>query len=130
MINLRFLIIFMLIVTQTGCATVFKGSSQKVTVNSDPSGARVYINNFYTGDTPLQTKLKLNKTYNIEIKKEGYEDSFMHMSSSIGAGWLTLDLIFSIVLAIPLVVDGITSSWNHFDQTEINAPLEKADKSK
>jgi hypothetical protein len=119
------LIIFILIISQLGCATIFKGSSQKIAVNSTPLGARVYIDNLYLGETPLIAKLKLNKSHRIEFKQEGYKDSESYLQYSIGAGWLTADLVFSVLLTIPLIVDGITGSWNYFDQSEINAPLEK-----
>ena len=64
-----------LILATSGCATVIDGSSQLVTFNSSPNGARVYANGMEVGTTPLTTSLKRSKTTMILAKKNGYEVS-------------------------------------------------------
>jgi len=48
-------------------------SNGKLILNSNPSGAKVYINDEYKGDTPLELELQ-PKTYSLKLKKEGYKD--------------------------------------------------------
>lgn len=47
-------------------------AAQEVSLKSNPSGADVYINGNYKGQTPLNTKLPFGK-YSIEYKKDGYK---------------------------------------------------------
>jgi hypothetical protein len=66
------------------CATMFFGTSQKVSINSTPSGADVYINGLATNkQTPCEVSIKRKvkptenngkNQYNYVLKKEGYED--------------------------------------------------------
>lgn len=42
-------------------------------ITSNPSGAKILVNNEFKGTTPLDLTLK-EGTYNIKIIKEGYED--------------------------------------------------------
>jgi hypothetical protein len=56
-------------------------------INSQPSGADVYINNAYKGVTPLSFEnvpIDATKTYNIELRLEGYKP--YTDSGSISAG--------------------------------------------
>lgn len=106
----------------SGCATIFKGKSETVTINSNPSGAAVVINGHPVGNTPTQMKLDSNETHNIEIKKVGFESSHFVISNSVGVGWVILDVLGGLV---PVVIDAATGSFYYLDRTEINAPLDK-----
>ena len=61
----------------SGCATVFKGSDQVLTITSDPDGATVRIDGKPVGVTPLSTKVKKNSADSIMIEKEGYRTETM-----------------------------------------------------
>jgi hypothetical protein len=103
-----------------GCATVFKGPNEHVSLNSDPRGAEVYINDAYMGDTPLRIKLEARHGYRIEFRKEGYKPKVVTISNHIGAGWVVLDVITGLV---PVLIDAVTGSWYGLDQTHVNAAL-------
>jgi hypothetical protein len=45
-------------------------------VNSNPTGAEVYIDNIYSGRTPTTTELSGDKNVNIVLKKDGYSDYY------------------------------------------------------
>lgn len=61
--------------TSAGCATMFTGSAQQVTVSSQPPGARVFVNGGYTGVTPLALLLKTERDHTITLQHEGYQDT-------------------------------------------------------
>ena len=105
-----------------GCAAILKGSLEKVDLASDPYGAKVYINGQLFGKTPLQVKLPANKTYYVEFVKEGYEKKTYVLSSSVGAGWIVLDILF---YALPVVIDAATGSWYGFDDNYARVYLVK-----
>lgn len=68
------LIIFVLSISIffSGCATMFSGSTQIITINSEPSDADVLINGLKYGKTPLSTQVKKDKNTIVTIQKDGY----------------------------------------------------------
>jgi hypothetical protein len=69
----RLLLVLLASTSIVGCATLFKGTSQSISVSSVPSGADVFVDNEFKGKTPVSIKLKKNKYNTIEIRKAGYE---------------------------------------------------------
>jgi hypothetical protein len=106
----------------SGCATVFHGSHERMSVDSDPRGAEVYINDKYSGDTPLRIKLWSGAIYRIEFRKEGYRPKVVNISNHIGVGWIVLDVITGLV---PVLIDAVTGSWFSLDQHFVDAALER-----
>lgn len=76
----------------TGCATIFKGSDQVLTITSDPDGATVRIDGKPVGVTPLSTKVKKNSADSIMIEKEGYRTETMPLDKKFDG--ITLLSIF------------------------------------
>ena len=62
------------LVTAAGCAVCTKGRTQSVTVRSNPAGATALINGEEVGKTPLRVTLKRASSYNIELRKPGFEN--------------------------------------------------------
>lgn len=110
-----------LILLLNNCATMFKGTSQDVSFSSDPIEAEVYVNGFLMGETPCVLPLISKNTYNIEIRKEGYETKTYAITNNIGAGWVILDVVCGL---IPVIIDASTGAWYNLDQNNINAILE------
>jgi hypothetical protein len=67
----------------SGCATIIDGSSQPVTLNSSPSGARIYVNGMELGTTPLTMAVKRSKTTMLLAKKNGYEDQSLLLQTKV-----------------------------------------------
>jgi hypothetical protein len=105
-----------------GCATIFKGNSSKIELNSNPQGAQVLVNGTAMGETPIRLKLESKKTYSIEFRKEGFKTRIVNVQNHVGAGWIVLDVITGL---IPVIVDAATGSWYGLDQDNVNAVLEK-----
>ena len=114
--------ILLFLLLNVSCATIFKGTHNNVDFASDPAGAKVYVNGFYRGDTPIRLKLESKRTYNIEFRKEGYATKPFTITNHVGAGWVVLDVICGL---IPVIVDAATGAWYSLDQDSINALLEK-----
>ena len=81
MLNIVYAVVFILVTS--GCATVIDGSSQLVTFNSSPNGARIYANGMELGTTPLITSLKRSKTTMILAKRNGYEDQQLSLQTKL-----------------------------------------------
>lgn len=57
----------------SSCATVFTGSRQNVTIDSDVPDTRVEVGGMYHGTTPTSVRLKKGFTgETVVLKKEGY----------------------------------------------------------
>jgi hypothetical protein len=104
------------------CATLFKGNSSKLDLNSEPQGAKVYVNGNLMGETPVRLKLESKQTYAIEFKKEGYATKTVNIQNHVGAGWIVLDVLAGL---LPVIVDAATGAWYDLDQKNVNAVLEK-----
>jgi hypothetical protein len=113
--------LFLVVILLAGCATLFKGSTEKVNFGSDPVGARVYVNGQHMGTTPLELRLESKRSYTIEFRKEGFQNKTVLISSSVGAGWIILDILGGL---FPVIIDAATGDWMYLDQTNVNAALE------
>lgn len=104
----------------TGCATLFKGDTQVIPVTSDVEGAEVLVNGVPYGKTPLQLRLKTNKTYTIIVRKGDRERTFT-ITNSIGAQWVILDILGGL---IPVIIDASTGAWYELQPGQINVVLQ------
>ena len=69
------MMILTLMLTLSSCATLFSDSSDELTIDSEPSGATVYLQGERIGETPLKYRLDRETFihYGIRLQKEGYE---------------------------------------------------------
>ena len=66
----------------TGCVSIFKGTSQNITISSEPSGAQVLIDGMPMGVTPFSGPLKKNAYNSIMLKKDGYETQIRQLNKT------------------------------------------------
>jgi hypothetical protein len=66
----------------SGCATILDGSSQAVTFDSSPNGARIFVNGVEVGTTPLSMQMRRSKNTMILAKKDGYEDQQLALQTT------------------------------------------------
>lgn len=120
-------LVFILLLVQTGCASIVSGREQTVSIRSNPAGADVEIDGMSTGKTPLTTDLKRKKRHQIKIKKDGYlEESRV---TKKGFNWWHLGNVL-IGGIIGIIIDFATGAVYDVDPDEINVslkPLEGAE---
>lgn len=56
----------------TGCASIISGVNQDITFNSNPEGAKVFLNGKIVGVTPFTFSAQKNKYDTMRIEKKGY----------------------------------------------------------
>ena len=105
----------------SGCATILKGNHQRISVTSEPSGARVRINGSDVGETPYSAKVNSSHAQTVEVKKEGYSPRTIVLASTIGVGWIVVDVLCGFV---PVIVDAATGSWNVLENDDIHVRLD------
>ena len=57
-----------------GCATIFTGTTQLVTINSNVNGAEVWFNQTLLGKTPLIAPVKRGQEGILKVHAPGYQD--------------------------------------------------------
>lgn len=106
-----------LLMSLMGCATMFHGSTQTVTMRSNYDDTKFYVNEAYVGKGSAVTVFQKNKQYSIRASREGYADITIPATKSFDATTLLGVLIDFGIITI-LVIDGIgTGAWQQFDQT-------------
>lgn len=97
-------VLIVMLLSFLGCATIFKGSSADVRVNSSPAGADIFINEIDKGTTPQTLSLKRNKDYLLTFKKDGYKDVKVEVNKKFDIGTTVIGNIFSWGI-IGIIVD-------------------------
>lgn len=92
----NFILILSVIGLFTSCASLVHGTTQTVNFSSQPSGAKITINDKYFGVTPKLVKLKRRgrlkgepidkKEYVVKIELEGYHPYEMKIKRAVN-GW-------------------------------------------
>lgn len=108
----------------SSCATVFTGTKDRITFNSNPSGATIYKDGVEQCKTPCTIKVKrsLNDT-DIEYKLDGYETRL-----------ITLDKEFNIVSVVNLGnllgwgIDALSGAIMKYDRKVYDITLSKSNK--
>src|SRR5713101_5070257 len=59
--------------TAAACATIMHGSSQEIGIASQPTGAKIRVDNRELGVTPLTAKLSRKDVHTISISMAGYQ---------------------------------------------------------
>lgn len=105
----------------TSCATIFTGTKDTIRFNSNPQGAKVYIDGFEVCNTPCTTQIKRSLSKKLaEIKLEGYQTKV-----------ITLDREFNVVSVINLGsllgwgIDAATGSIMKYGKKGYDIELEK-----
>lgn len=81
-----------------GCATVFSGRTQAISIVSTPDQAKVTIDGKDIGTTPCNVAAPREKSILLVIKKEGYADYILPLSGNLSATfWITNGLNCTII---------------------------------
>ena len=114
------LIVFVLLIS-TGCATIITGSNRVVLFETDPSGAKVFVNGFEKGKTPVQLKVRADDR--IDFRLDNYRERIVVMDSKFNA--------VAILNALSILgwgIDAITGSLERVDTKYVKVTLEKSEK--
>ncbi|XWN38386.1 MAG: PEGA domain-containing protein [Balneola sp.] len=104
------------------CASIFKGSSADVRVNSNPAGANIFINGIDRGVTPQTLSLKRNSDYVLTFKKDGYEDLNFEVFKKFDIGTAVVGNIFSWGL-VGIIVDVASGAAYSLTPADVEANM-------
>jgi hypothetical protein len=94
------------------CAAVFRGTKDKVHIESTPPGAEVSVGQRTVGPAPVDVDVDRSSTTQVKLVKAGYEDNIGNVNKSTNPAWVVLDVVTCIpLLCIPLLIDAVTGAW-------------------
>jgi hypothetical protein len=99
------------------CASIFTGSKRMVLFESNPSGAKVYVNGFEKGITPSQIKVKADDR--IDFRLEKYKERVVVMDSKFN-----LVAILNGFSILGWGIDALTGSLKRVDTKYVKVDLE------
>lgn len=110
----------MLLPALAGCATLLARKTTPVSMNSNPTGAEVWIDGNRAGTTPVTVTLDHRQEHVVVFTKDGYAESSCRLNRKVGAGWVVLDVVLGL---IPVIVDAATGAWQSLDSDVCNVQL-------
>ncbi|NJI11347.1 hypothetical protein [Aeromonas veronii] len=106
----------LLAIMLSGCAAMFNGTSQQVSIRSQDPDAEIYVNDMLLGHGNVITSFKKKENYIITVKRADCYSVTVPVSKSFDATTL-LGIFVDFGVVSILVVDGVgTGAWQKFDQ--------------
>lgn len=116
--NTRNAILYLLsVLFFTNCATIIKGPTEQVTFTSEPTGAKVIIEDSLRGETPLKLNLRSADDYSINLELDTNKSYQTSLKSSFATRYLIGDLVGT---PYSFAVDWISKSWWELDKENIH----------
>jgi hypothetical protein len=114
-------VIIVSILSLTGCATLFTGTSDDININSNPSGAEIKIDGITVGKTPavLTVKRPGFSDKEVVLKLDGYEKRTFILKKSIN-----IVAILNLSNIIGWAIDIVTGSIYKYEPRAYEMELE------
>ena len=112
----------------SGCASIVNGTKQTVSFNSNPPGAKIYLDGAQIGVTPYVCEISRGDCPEIVMKKDGYAPERLKMTDSIDAaayfgGNLGLCLLWIVPGVVGFIADPVTGGMWEYDFPNVNLEL-------
>lgn len=104
-----------------GCATVFTGTEDEIYINSDPEGARIFVDGIERGQTPDYLYIKRTiGSREITLKLNGYEARTFYLQKEFNAVSL-----LNILIPVGFIVDAATGSLMKYQPKGYDISLDR-----
>lgn len=107
-----------------GCATIVHGTNESVSISSNPTNAKVYVDNSYIGATPTIVKMARKEKHTVRIELKGYQPYEMTLTPHL-SGWVFGNIVFGGFIG--LAVDAISGGLYQLTPDQIQAEMLKND---
>lgn len=106
-----------------GCATLIHGSSERIRVESEPSGAQVEVDGRPVGETPTTVDLRRDQDHRVRLHRAGHEPQTVTLRRG-RSFWAAANLLN---FAAPgLLVDLSTGAFYSLKPDPISPTLDEA----
>ncbi len=120
---LKLIAVAAVVIFLSGCATIMTGTTQKVAVTSNPSGAVAKVDGGMAAVTPTIFNLERKTDHTIEISKEGYRLATVILRHTLSGATAGNILVGGI---IGLAVDGCSGAMYKLVPERVDVNLEPA----
>lgn len=83
----KYIIFILILLTQTACGTMTRGTKEAFTVTSNPSNAEVKLSTGEVCNTPCTLQKKRKQSFTVTVSKDGYKSTHSSIVTQVaGAG--------------------------------------------
>lgn len=103
----------------SSCASILVGSKRSVLFESNPNGAKVFVNGFEMGETPVQLKVKAEDR--VDFRLDNYKERVVVMDSDFN--------LVAIINGFSLIgwgIDALTGSLKRVNTKYVKVDLDKS----
>jgi len=111
-------------VTVSGCGTLIHGTTQNISIQSDPAGATARLSTGYEVQTPDTVTLSRAKDYVVTFEKDGYQKKQVQINRHFNARASILGNILWLIVGV--VIDMVSGGAWELEPEAINVKLQKA----
>jgi len=109
------------IMLTSSCASILTGSKREVLFETEPPGAKVFVNGLEKGKTPVQLKVRADDR--IDFRLDDYKEKVVVMDSKFN-----LVAILNGIGILGWGIDALTGSLKRVDTKYVKVTLEKSEK--
>lgn len=119
--------VIILALSTTGCATITRGTTEALVVESEPAGADVKLSTGLSGKTPTSFEVKRGDALVVTISKSGYETATVNVTPQIASGGAA-GMAGNVLLGgvIGMGVDAATGATKELKPNPVKVTLNKA----
>jgi hypothetical protein len=121
---MRSVLLCLPVVLFTSCATITRGSHDKLTVLSEPSGANVALSSGEKGVTPTKFVKSRGDNFTVTVSKAGYVPQTVNVESKVSATGGTA-MAGNVIVGGPIgvAVDSISGAYNSLYPNPVSVRL-------
>ena len=101
------------VVFLAGCGTIRHGTTQQLTISSNPAGAIVVVDGVERAQTPVSLELSRKDRHTVSVSMFGYEN----YQTVVGRKWATWSLLGG---PVGLLIDNATGGLYKFESNQID----------
>ncbi|MBF6569701.1 MAG: hypothetical protein IVW54_12595 [Candidatus Binataceae bacterium] len=103
------------------CAAIFQGTTEPITVTSDPPGATATLSNGETRVTPFTITVPRQQDLDFHFSKPGYQSTDVVDDAQIEGGYVAADLF---TFLIGTAIDSATGAYFAHQESMVTAHLD------
>jgi hypothetical protein len=111
-------------VAASGCATITRGTTETLVIQTEPEGASVELSSGLTCRTPCSLELKRKNDYRLYVRKAGYQDATLMVESRLagsGAAGMAGNVLIGGIIGMG--VDSVTGATNSLQPNPVHVHL-------